>query len=394
MFEQSDGTFKVVYGRIESTAVEHSYPVSDWDKKYREKTKKGYEDITHLYTEDIAEAIDTASGPTQVAAIQNSMVKQLIDELQAFANKTIKENYTVSQEDVTQAQVDEAQKVIDRLVEKLRDNGTAIELNEDLLKLFRTVPRRMKNVKDHLLESGYDKAKVQKMLDDEQKLLDVMAGQVEAIKKQKELTKKNADPKEVKKTADMLDILGIECREANSKEVEIIKKMMGSEVGKFKKAFAVNNKMAETRFNKQIAGAKDKKTEMFWHGSRNENWLNILQTSLLIRPSGAVYTGSMYGDGIYAADKCKKAMGYSSLSGSYWTKGNSHKGFMAIFEFHVGNQRHIHKHTSECYSLNKAKLQKDDYDSVFAHGGADLINNEYIVYDVAQCTIRYLVEIA
>lgn len=26
-------------------------------------------------------------------------------------------------------------------------------------------------------------------------------------------------------------------------------------------------------------------------------------------------------------------------------------------------------------------------------GGADLINNEYIVYNSAQCTIRYLVEV-
>jgi poly [ADP-ribose] polymerase len=37
----------------------------------------------------------------------------------------------------------------------------------------------------------------------------------------------------------------------------------------------------------------------------------------MIRPSGAVYTGSMFGDGIYFADKAAKSIGYSSLSGSY-----------------------------------------------------------------------------
>jgi hypothetical protein len=41
------------------------------------------------------------------------------------------------------------------------------------------------------------------------------------------------------------------------------------------------------------------KERLYWHGSRNENWFNIMQTGLLIRPSGAVHTGSMFGDGIY-----------------------------------------------------------------------------------------------
>jgi poly [ADP-ribose] polymerase len=45
-----------------------------------------------------------------------------------------------------------------------------------------------------------------------------------------------------------------------------------------------------------------------------------MQTGLLIRPSGAVHTGSMFGDGIYFADKAQKSIGYSSLSGSHWTK--------------------------------------------------------------------------
>ena len=36
--------------------------------------------------------------------------------------------------------------------------------------------------------------------------------------------------------------------------------------------------------------------------------------------------------------------------------------------------------------------QHGDYDSLFAEGGIDLKNNEYIVYNEAQCTPRYLVE--
>jgi hypothetical protein len=36
-----------------------------------------------------------------------------------------------------------------------------------------------------------------------------------------------------------------------------------------------------------------------------------MQTGLLIRPSGAI-SGSMFGDGIYFADKAQKSIGYSS----------------------------------------------------------------------------------
>ena len=38
-------------------------------------------------------------------------------------------------------------------------------------------------------------------------------------------------------------------------------------------------------------------------------------------------------------------------------------------------------------------VQRGSYDSLFAEGGIDLRNNEYIVYNQAQCTVKYLVEI-
>lgn len=40
LFEQNDGTFKVEYGRVDSTTQHASYPMSQWDTKYREKLKK------------------------------------------------------------------------------------------------------------------------------------------------------------------------------------------------------------------------------------------------------------------------------------------------------------------------------------------------------------------
>ena len=46
---------------------------------------------------------------------------------------------------------------------------------------------------------------------------------------------------------------------------------------------------------------------------------------------------------------------------------------------------------SKIYVIDSIK-KYGKYDSLFAQGGADLINNEYIVYKEEQCTIRYIVE--
>jgi len=80
------------------------------------------------------------------------------------------------------------------------------------------------------------------------------------------------------------------------------------------------------------------------------------------------------------------------LRGSYWTGGNDNKGFIGIFEFHTGKQKKLKRHDSSCYSLSRQKLTKEGYDSVFAMGGIDLRNDEFIVYDKSQCTIRYILE--
>jgi poly [ADP-ribose] polymerase len=116
-----------------------------------------------------------------------------------------------------------------------------------------------------------------------------------------------------------------------------------------------------------------------------------MTTGLLIRPSNAVHSGSMFGDGIYFADKFQKSFGYTSGRGSYYAGGSSNEAILALYDVHVGEQKHIKHHDSSCYSLSAKVLAKDGFDSVFAHGGADLRNNEYIVYQSPQSTIKYLV---
>ena len=43
--------------------------------------------------------------------------------------------------------------------------------------------------------------------------------------------------------------------------------------------------------------------------------------------------------------------------------------------------------------LTQQQVSQEGYDTVFAQGGADLRNDEYIIYDSSRCTIRYLIEL-
>jgi poly [ADP-ribose] polymerase 2/3/4 len=394
MFDLGNGTFKVEYGRVEKTKVEESYSISMWEKKYKEKLKKGYQDVTHLFAEV---QVPTSTGAVQsFSDITNSQVKQLIDTLQAYAKKTIQKNYTVKVEAVTEAQVNTAQDILNQIAGLVKKGTRAFQINPLLLKLYTIIPREMKNVKSHLfndIETDYELRNAQQKLDQEQSTLDTMAGQVALLKAQREAEVKSTDPKAVAKTMTMLDAMGLEIEEVSTKEVDMIKKMMGSNANQFKKAFRVTNKKTEIAFQNRLKSSTDKTTELFWHGSRNENWFNILETGLLIRPSGAVHTGSMFGDGIYGANKAQKSVGYTSLKGSYWTSGSDNKAYIALFDFHVGKQKHIRRHDSSCYSLNDSKLKAEGFDSVYAHGGADLRNDEFIVYNSSAVTVRYIIEI-
>jgi poly [ADP-ribose] polymerase len=188
--------------------------------------------------------------------------------------------------------------------------------------------------------------------------------------------------------------MGIELFSAKADQDTIIKNKLGSISDKFVRGFRIENKKTQKQMDEFLKKSKNKKTELFWHGSRNENWLPIIQSGLVLRPTNAVISGKMFGYGTYFADKAIKSYGYTSGRGSYWANGSSPEAFMSLYEVHVGNQLHIKRHESWCSSLDEKKLKaKGEYDSLFAEGGADLRNNEFIVYNESQTTIKYIVEL-
>ena len=375
--------FRVEYGRVDATKTTAYYPMSKWNSQISSKLKKGYQDVTEL-KQDLVEEISSANPESPYREIENAAVKAIVEKLQSLARDTIRKNYTVKASAVTQDMVDKAQEVIDALA-----NATAsvAEFNENLLKLFTVIPRKMGNVRDYLASNNDDFAKI---ISKEQDLLDVMRGQI--------YVKPEIEPTDTveKKQQTILEELGLVMEEATKDDVALIKTLMNESADKFRKAWRVTNLKTQGRFDKFVADNDIKDTRLLFHGSRSENFWSIIKTGLVLRPTNAVITGKMFGYGVYYAPKCAKSIGYTSLSGSYWAHGGNNTAYMALFDVAYGTPYNVHNFDSKYYNLDYDKLQQFKPGANCLHAHADrgmLRNDEIVVYKEDQMTIKYLIEI-
>ena len=374
-------TWIAEYGRVGSNPQRRTYPMSQWESKYKEKIKKGYVDQTDL-AEDLMQ-VEKPKQSNKYKEIENKSIAEIVERLQSMARKAISDNYTISSNKVTQAMVDEAQSILTSLL----DVKDVTEFNDVLLKLFTTIPRKMSNVKSFLATSENDFASI---IDKEQNLLDVMSGQVVQHQVIDET------PEEVKKQdCTILEQLVLEFNECDNKDIAIIKAALGSCSDKFYRAWKVRNLRTQKRYDQFIKDNNIKNTKLLFHGSRNENWWSIINSGLVLKPTNAVITGKMFGYGIYYAPKARKSLGYTSLSGSYWAKGSSNSGFMALMDVAYGKPYDVHSFDSKYYNFNYDELQRvcKGANCLHAHEGSMLRNDEIIVYKEDQCTIRYLIEL-
>lgn len=374
-------TWTAEYGRIGSSSQRREYPMSQWNSKYNEKIRKGYVDQS-----DLVEDLIQVQKPKQskYKEIENKVIAEIVERLQEMAKQAISDNYTISSNKVTQAMVDEAQEILTGLLD-IPDVDT---FNDMLLKLFTVIPRRMGNVKDYLVKSTEDFAKI---IQREQDLLDVMRGQVV----QKQIMDDTKDNDDNKNENTILEQLGLEFDECNDKDIAVIKDALGSCADRFYKAWKVKNVKTQERFEKFVKENNIKNTKLLFHGSRNENWWSIINTGLVLKPTNAVITGKMFGYGIYYAPKARKSLGYTSLDGSYWVRGNSKSGFMALMDVAYGKPYDVYSFDSKYYNFNYDRLQEacNGANCLHAHEGSMLRNDEIIVYKEDQCTIRYLIEL-
>ena len=377
-FPEGDN-FRVEYGRVNSTKTITNYPMSKWESQISSKIKKGYKDVTDLKTA-LVEEIKTDG--TKYKDIENESVRRIIEKLRSLARDTVKKNYSVSSASVTEEMVYEAQLVINNLISIKSVN----KFNDELLKLFEIIPRKMDNVRSYLIKSIDE---IDKVISREQDLLDIMRGQI--------VTKSTATENKAKEIDNsgitILDEMGITMRECTPEEINEIKDCMKESSYHFSKAWRVDNISTRKKYEEFIKAYNIKNTKLLFHGSRTENWFSILKTGLKIRPANAVWVGAMFGFGSYFSPKCQKSIGYTSLSGSYWANGNDKTAYMALFDTAYGKPYDVYNFDSKYYSMSFDKLPVG-CNCLHAHAGNGMLRNDEIVYyKTEQTTIKYLIEI-
>lgn len=122
-----------------------------------------------------------------------------------------------------------------------------------------------------------------------------------------------------------------------------------------------------------------------FHGSRPQNILGICKHGLLMRPPGVYITGSMFGNGLYFADQSSKSEQYS-FGGGYGSRYGKDTYFMFVADVALGKIKG--------YRDAQSHLTKppSGYDSVQGEKGSYLLHNEFIIYDIKQHILQYLVE--
>jgi len=122
-----------------------------------------------------------------------------------------------------------------------------------------------------------------------------------------------------------------------------------------------------------------------FHGSGPQNILGICKHGLLMRPPGVFITGSMFGNGLYFADKSSKSEQYAfgRFGGG---SGRSNTFFMFVADVALGK---IKKYQNAQSHLTKPP---SGFDSVQGEEGVSLLHNEFIIYDLSQHILQYLIE--
>ena len=211
----SGDSFTVKYGRVGASAQVRTYPAGQFNSKYNEKIRKGYVDQTEL-RKDLVK-VETKEQKEKYLPIEEKSTRELIKFLQEVARQKIAENYTVSSESVTQAMIDEAQMVLNRIAnESDKDN-----FNKELLNLFNILPRKMYDVNAFLAKSG-DKEEFSKIYIREQDLLNVMRGQVVQHIVDEQIDDNVEQPQQT-----ILEALNLEIEPISATDEKIILKELG-----------------------------------------------------------------------------------------------------------------------------------------------------------------------
>lgn len=361
MTDKGNGTFDAEYGRVGSSSVIKNYPMMKWDSTYKSKVRKGYKDISVL------KAVKT------VVATQSDNVdfNEFYNLFRKYTGDSVKKTYLV--EGCSQGQIDEAQ----ALINKISKTRKIDDMNKALFDLYKVIPRRMNDVRNHMITSLVDKSKI---ISIEQDALDSM------------------DSANIMNVSNPFEDLNIEFKDVTSEVKKLMEDKLyptmdtnyryGSRNAKIHKVYAIFDEERTIEQDAWIAKQENKSCQLLIHGTRNANVFGILKSGLLIRPSNAYFSGAVYGDGVYHSAHSAKSLGYT---------GNDKDKLFFMQNVHMGNHYEYSGYYRAGKDLDRSEMNykslrnKGKYDSLYVSAGDGLLNSEYIVYNKEQTNTKYLV---
>lgn len=380
MLYEGGSTFTVKYGRVESSETVIQKPYSEWNSVYNSKVKKGYKDVTDF----VSVKVDTTqpTGGTPFAKTGDNKVDEFLSLMKAYTDNLVSTTYSVKAEAVSQVQVGTAQVILDKLnalTEKNVNLSVHATLNDLLVELYTTIPRRMRNVRDYLLPN----IKLDKLLIQEQDNLDAMAAQVAQVQKVGKKISKTGTPK--KKT--LLDELGLSkmetsCARDYDKDIGYLLKQSHGKI--VEAVFEVNKPSEDKNITEWMSTKKDKTCKILIHGTRCSSVLPILEQSLKIRPAGNFqFSGKAYGDGNYFSEVMQKSLNYV---------GHDNDKILLVYEVHTGNPFvYDGWYRGNSFPLTLKELSSRGYDSTYVKAGNGLLNSEIIAYSEKQNHLKYII---
>lgn len=255
-----------------------------------------------------------------------------------------------------------------RLLRLLYETKNIEDFNKVLKELLSVCPRKVWKVEE-LLASSSDQ--IPEVIQREEDL--VMAMQVVNGNQKKDLSFNAFDRYDIS--------VSIPSEEKRQKVLELLAPELRRKVTNI---YRIKTSKQEKKFKTYLKERNISEIKSLWHGSRNENWLSIVENSLSLNPN-AVITGKMFGNGIYFAPNSLKSWGYTS--GGYWTREMSNPTrFMGLYATAYGEPLNV----SSPGQYSESKI--GHHGCVHAHAGSYLRNDEIIFYNESAMLLTYLVE--
>jgi len=329
-------------------------------------------------------AIDTSSYDKEVSTLLDQLIKENIHSITSHTSiKYTPNGFATELGAVTEEHVERAREPLDELNKLMGKRGEVKASMADVRQLnslyFSLIPKpfsRKITEDDMILDA--------KQLEAEYDILDQLATAV------------SMGSAMSGSASQRMDALGTELELLSDiDEVRRIKKYIrsskagnhrGSGVWDYdvKRIYKMQIPQEHARYQRVLNKYGKNTVQEVFHGSANCNLLSILKGGLIIPPSSAGHvTGRMFGDGVYGANNSTKSLNYSI---GYWGARSSKYGnaFLFLADFAMG----------KTYTANRAVYggAPHGYDSIWAKKGSSLYNDELIVYNLNQCTLKYVVE--